>query len=66
MLTKSKTKELSELIAFCTQDLALQQILFFIDLFLSYRTDSHELTDPGPSNVFILLNCWICLHGVLD
>jgi len=34
-----------------------------IDLFLTYRPDS---TDCLTVNVFILLNCWICLHGVLD
>jgi len=43
-------------------NLALQQILSSIDLFLSYRTHSTD----GPSNVFTLLNGWICLHGVLD
>jgi len=31
--------------------------------FLSYRTDS---TDSRTFNVFILLNGWICLRGVLD
>jgi len=37
--------------------------LGFLDLFLSYRTDS---TDLDRTIYFILLNDWICLHGVLD
>jgi len=44
--------------------LAFQQIIFSIDLFLSYRTDS--IRTLRPFNVFTLLNGWICLHGVLD
>jgi len=46
-------------ILFWTQDLALQQILSSLCLFLSYRTDS---TDSRTSNDFTLLNGWICLH----
>jgi len=43
--------------------LAFRQIISSMDFFLSYRTDS---TDSRTFNVFILLNGWICLHGVLD
>jgi len=34
-------------------------VITSINLFLSYQT-------LGPFNVLILLNGWICLHGVLD
>jgi len=45
-------------------NLALQQILSSMDLFL-FPT-GHILQTLGPFSVFILLNDWICLHGVLD
>ena len=44
-------------------DVRTKSYLYFIDLFLSYRTDS---IDSWTINVFILLIGWICLHGVLD
>jgi len=42
---------------------AFRQIIS-IDLFHLYRTDSADYI--GPFTVFILLNGWICWHGVLD
>ena len=43
--------------------LALRQIISSIDL--AFPTGLIPWT-LGPFNVFILLNGWICLHGVLD
>jgi len=40
------------------------KIWLFGKSFLFYRTDS--IRTLGPFNIFILLNGWICLHGVLD
>ena len=45
-------------VSFWTQDLALQQIFFSIDLFLFYRGLITQTL--GPSNDFTLLNGWIC------